>query len=71
MASIADIMREHDRQIEMAAFLRQVGGREIDRDVLVGQAEPDGVQCVAHALAAFGHRLVGQADDGEARAGPA
>ena len=49
----------------MAAFLGQVGGREIDRDVLVGQAETDGVQRVAHALAAFRDRLVGQADDDE------
>ena len=56
---------EHDRQIELAAFLRQVGGREVHRDVLVGQAEADGVQRVAHALAAFGDRLVGQADDDE------
>ena len=57
--------RQHDREIEMAAFLRQVGRREIDGDVLKGQAKADRVQGVADALAAFGDRLVGQADDGE------
>ena len=56
---------ERDRQVEVAALLGQVGGREVDRDVLEGQAEADGVQRVAHALAALRHRLVGQADDGE------
>ena len=68
MASIADISARHDRQIEMAAFLRQIGGREIDGDVLVGKAEADRVQCVANPLAALGDRLVGQPDDGEGRA---
>ena len=62
---------EHDRQVELAAFLGQVGGREVHRDVLVGHAEADGVQRVAHALAALGHRLVGQPDDDEGGAGPA
>ena len=56
---------ERDRQVEVAALLGQVGGRQVDRDVLEGQAEADGVQRVAHALAALGHGLVGQADDGE------
>ena len=56
---------EHDWQVELAAFLGQVGGREIHRHVAVGHAETDGVQRVAHALAAFGDRLVGQADDDE------
>jgi len=57
--------RQHDRKIEMAAFLRQIGRRQIDRDVLEGQAKPDSVQCVADALAAFSNGLVWQADDGE------
>jgi hypothetical protein len=56
---------EHDRQVELAALLRQVGGREVHRHVAVGHAETDGVQRVTHALAAFGHRLVGQPDDDE------
>ena len=51
----------------MAAFLRQIGRRQIDRDVLEGQAKPDGVQRVADALAAFSDGLVGQADDRERR----
>ena len=32
-----------------------------------GSARPGGDQRRAHALARFGHRLVGQADDGEGR----
>ncbi len=57
---------ERDRQVEVAALLRQIGGREIDGDVLVGKAETDGVQRGAHPLAAFGDGLVRQTDDGEA-----
>ena len=34
---------EHDRQIEVAAFLRQVGGRQIDGDVLERKPETDSV----------------------------
>ena len=49
----------------MAAFLGEVGGSEINRDPLRRQAEPDRVQRTAHPLAAFGHGLVRQADDGE------
>ena len=55
----------------MAAFLGQIGRREIDGDALRRQREPDGVQRAAHPLAALGHGLVGQSDDGEGRhAGP-
>ena len=56
---------ERDGKIVMAAFLRQVGGSEIDGDALWRQREADGVQRAAHPLAALGHRLVGEADDGE------
>ena len=56
---------ERNRQIEVAALLGQVGGGQVDRDVLEGQAQADGVQRIAHALAALGHGLVGQADDGQ------
>ena len=56
---------EHDRQVELAAFLWQVGGREVHRHVAVGHAEADRVQRVARALAAFRDRPVGQADDHE------
>ena len=58
---------ERDRQIVMAAFLRQVGGREIDGDAPRRQRQPGGDQRRAHPLAGLGHRLVGQADDGERR----
>ncbi len=38
--------RQHDREIKVAAFLRQVGGREIDGDVLVGKPQADRVEGV-------------------------
>jgi len=51
----------------MAAFLRQIGGREVDRDSPRRQRETRGDQCRPHPLARLRHRLVGQADDGESR----
>ena len=57
--------RQRDRQVEMRAFLWQVGGREIDGDALGRQRQADRGNGVAHALAAFGHRLVGKADEDE------
>jgi len=56
---MATIHGEHDRQIELAAFLGQVGGGEVHRHVTVEHAEADGVQGVAHVLAALGDRLIG------------
>ena len=56
---------ERDREIVVAAFLRQIGGRQIDGDALWRQRQPDGIERAAHALPALGHGLVGQADDGE------
>ena len=58
---------ERDRQIVMAAFLGQVGGRQIDGDAPRRQREARGDQRRAHPLARLGHRLVRQADDGEGR----
>ena len=58
---------ERDRQIVMAAFLRQVGGREVDGDAPRRQREPGRDQRRAHPLARLRHRLVGQADDVERR----
>jgi hypothetical protein len=58
---------ERDRQVEMAAFLQQIGGGEVDGDPLRRQAEPHRRQGCAHPLAALGDGLVGQADDGEGR----
>ncbi len=49
----------------MAAFLRQIGRRQIDGDALWRQRQPDGVQGAAHPLAVLGHRLIGQTDNGE------
>jgi len=51
----------------MAAFLGQIGGREIDGDTAGRQRKPRGDQRRAHALARFGNRLVGKPDDGESR----
>ena len=58
--------RERDRQVVVRALLGQVGGREVDGDPFGREREADRGQRGAHPLAAFGDRLVGQADDGEA-----
>ncbi len=54
---------ERDRQVVVAAFLGQVGGREVDRHLLRRHRQAGSMQRRLHALAALGHRLVGQADD--------
>ena len=51
---------ERDRQIVMAAFLRQVGGREIDGDAARRQREARGDQRRAHPLAASDTALSGR-----------
>jgi hypothetical protein len=51
----------------MAAFLGQIGGREIDRDSAGGERQPRGDQRRADPLAGLGDRLVGQTDDGKSR----
>ncbi len=53
---------ERDRQVVVAAFLRQVGGREIDGDAARRQRQAGCDQGGAHPLARFRHRLVRQAD---------
>ena len=58
---------ERDRQIEAAGFLRQIRGREVDRDVARGKLEVRVLQRRAHAIARFLHFGFRQADDGEAR----
>jgi hypothetical protein len=58
-------------QVVMAAFLRQIGGGEIDGDALGRQRQADSVQRAANPLAALGHGLVGQADEAKwGRPGP-
>jgi len=58
---------ERDRQVVMAAFLRQVGRREIDGDAPRRQCQPRGDQCRSDPLAGLGHGLVGEADHMEGR----
>ena len=53
---------ERDRQVVVAAFLRQVGGGEIDGDTARRQRQPGRDQRRPHSLARFGHGLVGQTD---------
>ena len=60
-----DQQAERDRQVEVAAFLEQVGGRQVHGDALGRQRQAEGAERGAHPLAAFGDRLVGQADHGE------
>ncbi len=57
--------RQGDGQVVVRTFLRQVGRREVDGNALCRQRQPGGGKRGADALAAFGHRLVRQADDGE------
>ncbi len=54
---------ERDWQVVVAAFLRQIGRREIDGDTARRQREPRGYQRRAYPLARFGDSLVRQADD--------
>ena len=56
---------KRDRQIVMAAFLRQIGGREIDGDALGGHGEAGGIERGAHPFAQFGDGLVAKADHRE------
>ncbi len=58
---------ERDRQIVVAAFLGQIGRREIDGDAPRRQRQPGRDHRRAHPLARFRNRLVGQTDDGEGR----
>ena len=58
---------QRDRKIEMRSLLRQVRGRQIDRNPLGRECEADRRQGSMHPLAALGDRLVGKADDGEFR----
>ncbi len=53
---------KRDGQVKVAALLGEVGGRQVDGDALRRQRQAHGVERGAHPLAAFGHRLVGQAD---------
>lgn len=58
--------RQHckrDRQVIVAAFLGQIGGREIDGQPFPRQREAHGKECRSHPLAALHHRLVGEAHD--------
>ena len=64
MAPIAAISAERDGQVVVAAFLGQVGGREIDGDALGGQRQARGDQRGAHPLARLSATaLSAQADD--------
>ena len=59
--------RQRDREVVMAALLGQVGGREVDGDPLGRQRQPHRGERGLDPLTAFADRLVGQADDDEAR----
>jgi hypothetical protein len=58
--------RERDREVEPRALLAQLGGREIDRDAPVGEAQLGGRDAAAHAFARLLAGPVGEADDREA-----
>jgi hypothetical protein len=54
-----------DREVEAAAFLWQVGRRQVDCDTPLGKLELPGLQCGAHAVPGFADFCVGQADQCE------
>ena len=54
--------RHRDRQVVMRSFLGQVSRREVDSDPFGRQRKPESRDGGAHALAAFCHRLVRQAN---------
>ena len=56
---------ERDGQVEMAAFLQQVGRRQVDQHALRRQSQAHGRQRGAHPLARFANRFVRQADHQE------
>ncbi len=58
---------ERDRQIVMAAFLGQIGGREIDGDAACRQRKAGRDERGTDPFAGFRNRFVGQADNGESR----
>src|SRR6185369_9538730 len=71
-AAVEDLLRElivrgehggRDREIEVVAFLAQVGGSEIDDDGLRGQVETTVLDRGSHAFAALSHRDVGETDN--------
>ena len=51
--------RQGDRQIVVAAFLGQVGRRQVGDDALGRQGQAKAGERRAHPLLALGHRLVG------------
>jgi hypothetical protein len=63
--SAAESANQSRARPNCAPLLGQVGGREVDCDVLERQSEANGMQRVAHPLAALRHGFVGQTDDGE------
>src|SRR5262245_14502981 len=65
MAPIA--ASEHDRQIVMTSFFRQIGGSEIDGDAARRQREAGSNERRAHPLLGLRHSLVRQPHDGEGR----
>ncbi len=58
---------ERDRQIVMAAFLGQIGRRQVDGDAPRRQRQAGGHQRGPHPLLGLAHRLVGQPHHGEMR----
>ena len=58
---------EGDGQVEMAAFLGQFGGRQVDGDAAGGKFEPAVEQGTAHPVLALAHGGLGQAHDGQGR----
>ncbi len=61
---------DRDRQVEVAAFLEQVGRRQVHGDPFRRQRQAEGVQRPPHSLATLGHGLVGESHQREGRQAP-
>jgi len=68
---IGDLVgRQHvhgGKQVEVTAFLTQIGGRQIDGDAFGRQRQAHGSERRAPPLTALPDRLVGQPDNGKRR----
>ena len=60
-----DQQPEHDRQVEVRAFLGQIRRGEVDADMGRGLHQPQRCQRPAHPLLAFADSAFGQTDDGD------
>ena len=65
--SDGDQQAERDGKVVMRAFLHHIGRRQIDRDPLGRERQPDRGQCRTDPFTRLGDSLVGKSDNGHRR----